>query len=82
LKQWTAKIEELNAAPPPLPKKPAWVPKPAKPDDDFHIVQPAETLYRIAMKYNLSVEALRRLNNLSENQFIYPGQKLRVRPRE
>ena len=47
----------------------------------FHIVRSGETLYRIATMYGVSVADLRRLNNLSEMQFIFPGQKLRV-PRD
>ena len=45
-----------------------------------HTVAPGENLYRIAMHYNLSVEELRRLNNLKPDQSIQVGQKLTVAP--
>ena len=44
----------------------------------YHEVQRGETLFRIAKKYALSVDQLRRMNNLKESQAIYPGQKLLV----
>jgi LysM repeat protein len=45
----------------------------------YHEVQPGETLYGISRQYNLSVDALRRLNGLSDQASIYPGQKLKVK---
>lgn len=44
----------------------------------FHEVQASETLFSIGQRYGLSVDALRRLNNLNENDIIQPGQRLRV----
>ena len=46
----------------------------------FHTVRPGDTLYGIAGKYGLTVEQLRRYNNLGKNQGISPGQKLRIEP--
>ncbi|GAB4426227.1 MAG: hypothetical protein OHK0039_44180 [Bacteroidia bacterium] len=46
---------------------------------DAHKVQPAETLYGIARMYNLTVEELKALNQLSDNT-IHPGQRLIVKP--
>lgn len=45
----------------------------------YHVVQPQETLYRVAVNNGISVEKLRKLNRLGpdENQ-IRVGQKLRV----
>lgn len=43
----------------------------------YHIVKKGETLFRLAKQYNLSLEALKRFNNLSSN-IISEGQKLRV----
>jgi len=45
----------------------------------YHVVQPEETLYRVAVNNGISVEKLRKLNRLGpdENQ-IRVGQKLRV----
>ena len=44
----------------------------------YHNVRPGETLYRIARRYGISVSELCRLNNISPNQAIHPGQKLLV----
>lgn len=46
----------------------------------FHQVQTGETLYRISLRYGLSVEQLRSYNNLAPNAAIYPGQKLKLNP--
>jgi membrane-bound lytic murein transglycosylase D len=44
-----------------------------------HVVQPNETLYRVAVRYDISVQELKRLNKIkSDNNTIRPGQKLRV----
>jgi len=54
---------------------------PAKPGATrFHTVAPGENLYRIALRYSLSVEELRRLNNLKPDQSLLVGQKLNVGP--
>lgn len=45
----------------------------------YHVVQPQETLYRVAVKNGISVEELRRLNKLGPNDnHIRPGQRLIV----
>ena len=44
----------------------------------YHKVIRGDTLYSISRKYGLSVEEIRRLNNLSINKPIQPGQKLMV----
>lgn len=44
----------------------------------YHRVQEGETLYTIAQKYKLNVEALKKLNNLITND-IRPGQVLKLR---
>jgi LysM repeat protein len=46
----------------------------------FHEVRTGDTLYRIANKYGISVKELCRLNNISQNKIIQPGQKLVVSP--
>ncbi|MGK0617660.1 LysM peptidoglycan-binding domain-containing M23 family metallopeptidase [Meiothermus cerbereus] len=43
-----------------------------------HIVQPGETLYRIARQYNTTVEALQVLNHISDPTQLRVGQVLRV----
>jgi anti-anti-sigma factor len=65
------------AAPPPAPPAKS----PAKPGTTkVHTVAPGENLYRIALRYNLSVEELRRLNNMRPDQSLQVGQKLTVGP--
>jgi len=44
----------------------------------YYLVHRGDSLYGIAQKYGLTVEELRRLNNLNKGQVIYPGQKLLV----
>jgi LysM repeat protein len=41
-----------------------------------HVVQAGENLFRIALKYGVTVEALAVANNISNTSLIYPGQKL------
>ena len=65
---------ELKAKPS-APSKPA-----VSPEKQYHTVQKGETLYRISKQYGISVEELRKLNTLSEDQPIYTGQKLRISP--
>jgi membrane-bound lytic murein transglycosylase D len=47
--------------------------------DEYHFVQPGETLYAISRKYAATVEQLKAWNRLETNQ-IEVGQRLRVRP--
>lgn len=46
----------------------------------YHEVRSGETLYRIALQYGISVDELCRLNNVTPEQVIHPGQKLLVAP--
>lgn len=50
----------------------------ASADKIVHEVQRGENLYRIGLQYNISVNELLRLNNLSANDSIHPGQELVV----
>ncbi|SHF25550.1 spore coat assembly protein SafA [Caldanaerobius fijiensis DSM 17918] len=43
-----------------------------------YIVQPGDTIYLIAKKFNTSVEAIVAANNLAVPALIYPGQILRI----
>jgi LysM repeat protein len=45
-----------------------------------HVVQKGETLYSISRRYKISLEELRRLNGLGNDNTIRPGQKLIVKP--
>ncbi len=44
-----------------------------------HVVQKGENLFRIAFKYGLTVDELRKLNNLPPDASIQPNQKLLVK---
>jgi anti-sigma B factor antagonist len=69
-----------------MKKKPELVSAPRKEQEPpksaaYHVVTKGETLYRIALRYKMSVEDLRRLNNLKPDQPLLSGQKLLVKPR-
>ena len=46
----------------------------------FHIVQQGQTLIAIARLYNVSLNEIRNLNNLTDPNYIVIGQKLALRP--
>jgi len=48
----------------------------------YHEVKAKETLYQISRRYGLSVDDLRKLNRLTPETVIHPGQKLIVAPVE
>ena len=48
----------------------------------YHVVRPGENLFRIGLKYNITLDGMCRLNNLTSNQPIQPGQRLLVSPVE
>lgn len=57
----------------------AWAfPVYARAGDDTYIVQPGDTLYRIAVRYNTDVETLQRLNGIVDPNRIRVGQRLIV----
>ncbi len=60
------------------PKTPNSTNKPTPSAQRYHIVRPGESLWTIAQKYKTTPETLRRLNSLSPNQTIHPGQKLLI----
>jgi SH3 domain-containing YSC84-like protein 1 len=45
-----------------------------------HVVEKGDTLSGISTKYGVSVSELRRLNNIAEGEYIYPGQKILLGP--
>ena len=52
----------------------------ARPDGDvFHQVRSGQTLWSIAVYYGTTMEKIRRLNNLGEENTVYEGQKLLVK---
>lgn len=67
----------LSPVQPPTPVPVAPQPTPAPPAETVtHVVQPGETLFRIAMRYGTTVEAIVRANQLINPDFIVPGQRL------
>jgi LysM repeat protein len=64
----------FSPIPPPTPVGPA--PTAAPPARVTHVVQPGETLSRIALRYGTTVEAIAQANNLINPDFIVPGQRL------
>ncbi len=46
---------------------------------NHHVVKKGETLYSISRRYGLTVEQLRKINNLDKNSVIFIGQKLTVK---
>ena len=47
-------------------------------DGPTHTVQPGENLFRIALQYGTTVEALASANNISDPTHIYVGQVLTI----
>jgi len=43
-----------------------------------YIVQPGDTLYSIARRFNVSIEAILEVNDIANPNFIYPGQILQI----
>ena len=56
-------------------------PKPKEQTSDavYHTIVAGETLYRIAAKYNTTVDKILKLNDLKNADKIIEGQKLRVK---
>ena len=75
LQKGKAPVPEKIKGPIAIEKKPLSLSK-----KRFHEVRTGDTLFRIAIKYGISVEKLRRLNNIDKNKIIRPGQKLVVSP--
>ena len=44
----------------------------------IHIVQPGQNLFRIALRYNTTINAIARLNGITNTRLIRAGQRLRV----
>lgn len=54
------------------------VPNPPTNFSSVHIVTQGETLFRVAAKYGITVDQLKRINNLTSDN-IQPGQKLNLK---
>jgi len=64
--------EPEPGAPPPPPEPGAPPFAPGRPG--IHIVQPGENLFRIALRYDTTVECLAEANHIINPWFIYVGQ--------
>jgi LysM repeat protein len=57
---------------------PSQVARAQQPAATTHTVQPGENLYRISLRYGVSVQALAQANNLSNPNLIFVGQVLNI----
>ncbi len=73
--------EEIKTLPEVLTKAPAQVVSEKTPPV-YHIVRNGENLYRISLRYGLTIEEILKLNNLASGTSIVLGQKLLVKPGE
>ena len=67
--------KKLSAKTPPPPQK-----EQIDLETKVHKVQAGDSLYRISLRYGLSLELLRDYNNLEPNDTIYPGQEIKLTP--
>ncbi len=65
---------QINASPKTSTKKSA------QKSVQTYTVQKGDTLYSISKQFSVSVPQLRKLNKLSSNEAIFPGQKLTIKP--
>jgi LysM repeat protein len=54
------------------------LPASAHAQGQVHVVQPGENLYRIALRYGTTIQALMSANGLTNSRLIYVGQRLRI----
>jgi murein DD-endopeptidase MepM/ murein hydrolase activator NlpD len=76
-------IRPIAAAPTALP---ALLPPASSPSLEstqlIHVVQPGETLFRIATRYHLTVNELARANTIDDPTLIYAGQQILIPSRQ
>jgi len=76
LKDFNSKLMNLSL-PPPAPQPLRRIKPPAiKPGMRYHIVREKETLYRIKLMYNTTIEKLCELNGMEPTDIIWVGQKI------
>lgn len=46
----------------------------------IHVVQPGQALWNIAAAYNVTLQQILDLNDITKDSFIFPGQKLMIKP--
>lgn len=74
---YVGQVLTIPGAPQPPPPPPPPGTPPPRPDTNTYTVQPGDTLFLIARRFNTSLGVLRELNNLS-GDVIYAGQVLLV----
>ena len=57
---------------------PRAAPPPPSPETTVYVVQPGDTLFRIAQRFGFTVETLIRLNPGINPNLIYPGQRIQI----
>ncbi len=68
---------EVAPSPTPEPPEPLTPTEEAAPSEQVtHVVQPGENLFRIALRYNTSVQAIASANGIANPTRIYVGQRL------
>jgi membrane-bound lytic murein transglycosylase D len=73
------KVARLAPKPAPAVAEPAPKPTRAAPAAKTHVVKPNETLYRVALRYDISIAELKKLNRMKPGEdTIRAGQRLRV----
>ena len=65
--------------PPPPTAEPVIVSTPNADGAVIHVVGHGQTLLQIALAYGVPLQDILRLNGLTENSLIYPGQKILIR---
>jgi len=73
----TKLMEKPTASPPAKAQKAGTSPQPA-PEARYHQVHAGETVYSIARRYGMTVDELMRLNKLTPEAVLHPGDKLVV----
>jgi LysM repeat protein len=67
--------ETVEPTPEPTPE-PVETPQPVTLTPGKHVVRAGETLYRIAVTYGTTVDALAQANSITNPSLIYPGQEI------
>ncbi len=61
-----------------IPKAGEESPPPPGGEGRVHVVRPGENLFRIALRYGVTIEEIARANNIVNPRYIYVGQKLTI----
>ena len=78
IEQALSTVQAKQTKPQPKTKKVAKPPT-SKKESITHVVKSGDTLYAISRRYDISIDQLRKDNNLNKNTTINPGQKLIIK---